>query len=111
MGYHDRPGRQAFAEYFAARRDVARRAAFLLCGDVDWADDLTQVAFVKVAVAWDRVRDPHALDAFVRTCLIRTLCLPKTSSGQVKRHVCIRGGCRQVDRVVGRGAWLSGPDR
>jgi RNA polymerase sigma-70 factor (sigma-E family) len=72
MGHYDRPGRQAFAEYFAARRDVVRRTAFLLCGDVDWADDLTQVTFVKVATAWDRIRDPQALDAFVRTCLIRT---------------------------------------
>jgi RNA polymerase sigma-70 factor (sigma-E family) len=72
MDHYDRPGRQAFAEYFAARRDVVRRTAFLLCGDVDWADDLTQATFVKVATAWERIRDPQALDAFVRTCLIRT---------------------------------------
>lgn len=60
-----------FAEYFAARRDTVRRTAYLLCGDWYWADDLTQITFVRLAGAWSRVRDPAALDAFTRTCLIR----------------------------------------
>jgi RNA polymerase sigma-70 factor (sigma-E family) len=60
-----------FEEYFAARRDAVRRAAYLLCGDWHWADDLTQIAFVRLAAGWHRVRDRAALDAFVRTCLLR----------------------------------------
>jgi RNA polymerase sigma-70 factor (sigma-E family) len=60
-----------FREYFAVRRDVVRRTAYLLCGDWYWADDLTQSAFMRLAVAWSRIRDQGALDAFVRTCLIR----------------------------------------
>jgi RNA polymerase sigma-70 factor (sigma-E family) len=60
-----------FTRYFVARRDPVRRTAYLLCGDWYWADDLTQVAFVRLAAAWDRVRDPGAMDAFVRTCLLR----------------------------------------
>lgn len=60
-----------FEEYFAARRDTVRRAAYLLCGDWHWADDLTQIAFVRLAAGWHRVRDRAALDAFVRTCLVR----------------------------------------
>jgi RNA polymerase sigma-70 factor (sigma-E family) len=60
-----------FAEYFAARRDTVRRTAYLLCGDWHWADDLTQIAFTKLAAGWTRVRDPQALDAYVRTCLAR----------------------------------------
>jgi RNA polymerase sigma-70 factor (sigma-E family) len=60
-----------FAEYFAARRDTVRRTAYLLCGDWHWADDLTQITFVRLARAWSRVNDPAALDAFSRTCLIR----------------------------------------
>jgi len=60
-----------FSEYFAARRDVLRRTAYLLCGDWHWADDLTQTAFMRLAVGWQRVRDQGALDAFARTCLIR----------------------------------------
>jgi hypothetical protein len=60
-----------FAEYFAARRETVRRTAYLLCGNWYWADDLAQEAFVRLAGAWGRVREPAALDAYVRTCLVR----------------------------------------
>jgi RNA polymerase sigma-70 factor (sigma-E family) len=60
-----------FADYFAARRDSVRRTAYLLCGDWYWADDLTQAAFVRLASGWHRVRDPGALDHYLRTCLVR----------------------------------------
>lgn len=62
---------QQFSEYYAARRDMVRRTAYLLCGDWHWADDLTQVAFMRLAVSWRKVKDHGALDAFVRTCLLR----------------------------------------
>jgi RNA polymerase sigma-70 factor (sigma-E family) len=70
MGRDDDEQRQ-FAEYFTARRDAVRRTAYLLCGDWHWADDLTQVAFTRLAASWRQVREPLALDAFVRTCLTR----------------------------------------
>jgi RNA polymerase sigma-70 factor (sigma-E family) len=60
-----------FREYFTARRDAVRRTAYVLCGDWYWADDLTQSAFMRLAVSWRTVRDREALDGFVRTCLIR----------------------------------------
>jgi RNA polymerase sigma-70 factor (sigma-E family) len=63
--------RRQFADFFTARRDQVRRTAFLMCGDWHWADDLTQTAFIKLAAGWRRVRDPQALDAYVRTCLVR----------------------------------------
>lgn len=63
--------RRQFSEYFAARREAVRRAAYLICGDWHWADDLTQTAFIRLAAGWHRVRDRQALDAFVRTCLVR----------------------------------------
>ena len=61
----------AFSRYVTARRDHVRRTAYLLCGDWHRADDLTQIAFVKLYGAWERVRDPGALDAYVRSCLVR----------------------------------------
>ena len=61
-----------FREYFAARREVVRRTAYVLCGDWHWADDLTQTAFMRLAVSWRKVRDQQSLDAYVRTCLVRT---------------------------------------
>ncbi len=62
----------AFAEYFTARRDRVRRTAYLLCSDWHKADDLTQMAFVKLYGAWSRVRDVRALDSYVRSCLVHT---------------------------------------
>jgi RNA polymerase sigma-70 factor (sigma-E family) len=70
MGRDDEGERQ-FGEYFAARRETVRRTAYLMCGDWHWADDLAQTAFIRLAAAWDKVRDQQALDAFVRTCLFR----------------------------------------
>jgi RNA polymerase sigma-70 factor (sigma-E family) len=63
--------RRQFTEYFAARRDAVRRTAYLICGDWHWADDLTQAAFIRLAAGWHRIRDRQAVDAFVRTCLVR----------------------------------------
>jgi RNA polymerase sigma-70 factor (sigma-E family) len=63
--------RRQFDAYFAARRESVRRTAYLMCGDWHWADDLTQSAFIRLAAGWERLRDPQALDAYVRTCLVR----------------------------------------
>ncbi|HYN73407.1 MAG TPA: sigma factor, partial [Nakamurella sp.] len=38
--------------YVTARRDRVRRTAYLICGDWHRADDLTQIAFVKLYGAW-----------------------------------------------------------
>src|SRR6185436_6300878 len=63
--------RRRFTEYFAAHREPLRRTAYLICGDWHWADDLTQTAFIRLAQGWHRVRDPRAMDAYLRTCLVR----------------------------------------
>lgn len=63
----------AFSAYFTARRDPVRRLAYLLSGDWHKADDLAQTAFIKLYGAWDRVRDPSAMDAYVRSCLVRSV--------------------------------------
>jgi RNA polymerase sigma-70 factor (sigma-E family) len=65
------PDDEKFARFFATRHQGLRRTAYLLCGDWHWADDLAQIAFVRVAAAWNRIREPAALDAFLRTCLVR----------------------------------------
>jgi len=61
-----------FSAYFSARFHRARRLAYLLCGDWHRADDLAQAAFVRIASSWHRIRDPAALDAYLRTCLMRS---------------------------------------
>ena len=61
----------AFTAYVHARRDAVRRAAYLLCGDWYWADDLTQSVFIRLATHWKRIRDQEALHGWVRVSLLR----------------------------------------
>ncbi|MEO6512383.1 MAG: SigE family RNA polymerase sigma factor [Nocardioides sp.] len=62
----------AFAEFVAARQTHLRRAAYAICGDWHRAEDLLQTAFVKLYVAWPRLREPAAAEAYTRRILVRS---------------------------------------
>jgi RNA polymerase sigma-70 factor (sigma-E family) len=62
----------AFAEFVAARQTHLRRAAYALTGDWHRAEDLLQTAFVKLYVAWPRLREPAAAEAYARRILVRS---------------------------------------
>jgi RNA polymerase sigma-70 factor (sigma-E family) len=59
-----------FAAYVRAREHQLLRAAYLVCGDAQLAEDLLQGALVKLALRWDRIRSENP-DAFVRRILYR----------------------------------------
>ncbi|MBR7826951.1 SigE family RNA polymerase sigma factor [Actinospica sp. MGRD01-02] len=61
-----------FTEYVAARTAWLRRTAYLLCQDWHRADDLTQAAFLRLYVHWERALKVEHLDAYVRTILVNT---------------------------------------
>src|SRR4051812_23858967 len=61
-----------FTAMFSARATALRRTAYLLCGDWHRADDLTQTAFVKCYAALGRLREPAAVDAYLRATLLHT---------------------------------------
>ncbi|WP_049556482.1 SigE family RNA polymerase sigma factor [Nonomuraea sp. SBT364] len=61
--------REAFEEFVAARRPQLLRAAWLITGDRELAEDLLQEALIKLARAWPRVHTDPA--AYVRTILYR----------------------------------------
>lgn len=68
------PNRDAeFGEYLDTRAVVMRRTAYLLCGG-DWhrAEDLVATTLMKVYVAWPRLRQDGALDAYSRQVMVRT---------------------------------------
>ncbi|HET8594287.1 MAG TPA: SigE family RNA polymerase sigma factor [Intrasporangium sp.] len=59
-----------FADYVRARQHGLLRAAYLVCGDRQQAEDLVQQALVKLALRWETIRREHP-DAFVRRVLYR----------------------------------------
>lgn len=59
-----------FSAYVAARDAALTRTAFLLTGDHHAAEDLVQVALARTYLAWNRIRDHHATDAYVRRILV-----------------------------------------
>jgi RNA polymerase sigma-70 factor (sigma-E family) len=61
-----------FTEYVHTRTLWLRRIAYLLCQDWHRADDLTQAAFLKLYLRWDRARKVDNFDAYVRAILVNT---------------------------------------
>jgi RNA polymerase sigma-70 factor (sigma-E family) len=61
-----------FTRYVAARRTYLRRTAYLVCGDWHLAEDLVQMALVKLYGAWPRIQREGAEDAYARRTIVRT---------------------------------------
>ena len=59
-----------FSSYMEARQPSLLRTAYLLTGDRHEAEDLVQVAFAKLYLSWDKVRDREVLDGYVRRILV-----------------------------------------
>jgi len=62
----------AFAEFAAGRAVALHRAAYLLVGDRQLAQDLVQEALTKTYVAWPRLRDPGNAEAYCRKAMTTT---------------------------------------
>jgi RNA polymerase sigma-70 factor (sigma-E family) len=60
----------AFRDLYLARRGPLRQTAHLLCGDWHQAEDLVQSSFVKLYVAWARVRRVDGIEAYLRQTLV-----------------------------------------
>lgn len=66
-----------YVEYVTARMGRMRRVAYLLCGDVDRADDIVQTTVERLYTRWRRVRGADNIDAYVHTVLVRTFLAEK----------------------------------
>lgn len=62
----------AFAEFVGARSAALHRAAYLMVGDAQLAQDLVQEALTKTYVAWPRLRDPSSAEAYTRKAITTT---------------------------------------
>ena len=61
---------ETFEEYVAQRRPALLRSAWAITGDRHAAEDLVQEALVKVGERWHLIREPRAVDAYVRRALV-----------------------------------------
>jgi RNA polymerase sigma-70 factor (sigma-E family) len=67
-----RRDRAEFAEFAHARSRALQRAAYLMVGDAQLAQDLVQEALTKTYVAWPRLRDPRNAEAYCRKAITTT---------------------------------------
>lgn len=65
-----RAGQDSFAEFVSARWPSLYRTAYLLTGNRHEAEDLLQTALANTYVAWGRIRDRGATEAYVRRALV-----------------------------------------
>jgi RNA polymerase sigma-70 factor (sigma-E family) len=68
----DEAAEEAFRSFVAARSAALLRSAYLLVGDRDRAEDLLQTALVKTYVKWAGIRDPGAVEGYVRRVMVTT---------------------------------------
>jgi RNA polymerase sigma-70 factor (ECF subfamily) len=69
----DRKAREAqFTEFVTARSRALLGTAYLLSGDRQRAEDLVQTALLKTYLAWPRLRDTRAVEAYVRRTMVTT---------------------------------------
>jgi RNA polymerase sigma-70 factor (sigma-E family) len=62
----------AFREYVLARGTALLRIGVMLTGNRADAEDLVQAALANTFLAWDKINDRAALDAYVRRVMVNT---------------------------------------
>jgi RNA polymerase sigma-70 factor (sigma-E family) len=62
----------AFRDYVVARGTALLRMAIMLTGNRADAEDLVQAALAKTYLAWGKIKDRAALDAYVRRAMVNT---------------------------------------
>jgi RNA polymerase sigma-70 factor (sigma-E family) len=67
-----RGDRSGFADFALARAAALQRAAYLMVGDTQLAQDLVQEALTTTYVAWPRLRDPRNAEAYCRKAITTT---------------------------------------
>jgi RNA polymerase sigma-70 factor (sigma-E family) len=61
-----------FTAYVVQRRQHLYRAAYLLCGHPQRAEDIVQTALMKLYSAWNRAQTADSVDAYVRRIIVNS---------------------------------------
>jgi RNA polymerase sigma-70 factor (sigma-E family) len=76
-----------FTEFANGRQRHLMRTAYLLCGDKQAAEDLTQTALLNLCRAWARARRADSVDSYAHRVLINAyLAQQKKASREHKAH-------------------------
>ena len=111
---------RGFRDFYLARGTRLRSAAYLLCGDWHLAEDLVQVAFTKIYLAWPRIYQYEHLDQYAHRTLVHTFFSERRRAWRREdpvREVPDRrappdgAGGEPEDRLVLLGALADLPDR
>jgi RNA polymerase sigma-70 factor (sigma-E family) len=95
-------GRAELGDFYAAHADSTKRLAFLLTGDNELAEDITQDAFVKMAGRLGGLRNPDASVAYLRRTVVN-LSRSHFRRKRVERSYLRReAGMHRVETVEGR---------
>lgn len=78
-----------YVDYVTARLPRLHRAAYLMCGDGDRADDVVQATLTTLYRHWRRARAADKLDAYVHRMLVRHFINEKR---RVWSRVLLQGG-------------------
>ena len=92
-------GRAELGEFYAAHADSAKRLAYLLTGDNELAEDITQDAFVKLAGRLRGLRKPDASAAYLRQTVVN-LCRSHLRRQRVERSYLQREARRSRSETV-----------
>jgi RNA polymerase sigma-70 factor (sigma-E family) len=98
-----------FAEFVAARSPALHRAAYLMVGERQLAQDLLQEALTKTYVAWPRLRDPSKAEAYTRKAITTTAISwyrRKSWQGERPAETLPEGAAAGHDDAVTQREWL-----
>ena len=79
----DDAARADFRDYVVSASPALLRTAYLMTGNRADAEDLVQASLAKTYLAWSRIREAEAVDAYVRRVMVNT----RTSWWRKARHL------------------------
>jgi RNA polymerase sigma-70 factor (sigma-E family) len=94
------PDEREFDELVVSRAYAMRRTAYLMCGDWHQAEDIVQVAFMKLYAVWHRVQRQEAFDLYLRTTVVRA-CIDEKRRARWRKET-LPGSLPEVASVSGQ---------
>jgi RNA polymerase sigma-70 factor (ECF subfamily) len=82
---------RSFEDFFEAEQDRLYRALFLVCGNRQDAEELSQEAFVKVLERWDRVSGMDSPDGYLFRAAMNLFRSRYRSAARAARRIVRRG--------------------